>query len=385
MSYHFATQGLNLFHYLKNRELDELYISTFIKTLARSLVLVFIPIYLSTIGFSIRFVAFFFLLEFIGMAIATPLGLYLNSTLGVKKTMAVSDVVFVAYMIAVSYLKAPSWYLLVPTLLFAISSGLFWAAYHVDFTINADRQAEGRELSVIKSLIVLASALGPFVGSLVIVGSSYAASFMAAATLSMLAVLPLFFTPDFKTPRPKFSWRKLKKADDKEKASSYIGYGVMQLSNETLWPLYVYLVIHSVLEIGAVFSITTLLMIIVIIWYGRRVDQSPRRALISGVWLHAPSWLIRIFLVTPLGFFAANTYGQLTYQALDTAFEKVVYAEAKQSSDVAHYFLFRQLYIGIGRLAACAIVLVTGRIEYAFILTFVVLFAHLGLSKRLPA
>ncbi|MBP9827005.1 hypothetical protein KBC99_00830, partial [Candidatus Saccharibacteria bacterium] len=120
MSYHFATPGYNLIRYLHNRELDELYVSTFLKTLARSLVLVFIPIYLANLGFSVRIIALFYLFEFIGMILATPLGLWLNSKIGVKKTMAVADVIFIAYMVAISNLKELGLYLLVRTLFFAV-------------------------------------------------------------------------------------------------------------------------------------------------------------------------------------------------------------------------------------------------------------------------
>lgn len=385
MSYHFATPGYNLFRYLRNRELDELYFSIFIKTLARSLVLIFIPIYLVSRGFSIRFIALFYLLEFIGMAVATPLGLWLNSRIGVKKTMIIADVLFVVYMLAVNAIGEVNWYFLVPTMIFALSSGLFWAAYHVDFTTNADHRAEGKEISFVKSVIVLGSALGPFFGSLVIVGASFTTSFIVASVMVLISAIPLLMTPDFKTPRPKFSWSRLKHADDAPKARSYIAFGIMQLTNETFWPLFIFVVLKSVLDVGLVFSLTALLIVVVLIWFGRRVDRRPRQSLIAGVWLHAPSWIARIFLTSPVGFFLTNTYGQLSYQIMDTAFEKVVYSEAKTTHDITNYFLFRQLFIGIGRLIICAVVVISGSLELAFLVTGCVLFMHLGLTHRLES
>nr|MBP9827433.1 hypothetical protein [Candidatus Saccharibacteria bacterium] len=261
--------------------------------------------------------------------------------------------------------------------------GLFWAAYHVDFTKNADRAAEGQELSFVKAIIILASAFGPLIGSLVIVNLSFVYSFSAAALLSMMAIVPLFFSKDFKTPKPNFTFARLRRADDKVKARSYTAFGIMQLTNETFWPLFIFYSVRNIIEVGALFTITTLLLVVVILWFGRRVDQSPRKSLMAGVWLHAPSWLARIVFVSPLGFFLMNTYGQLSYQVLDTAFEKVVYAEAAASDDVANYFFFRQIYIGIGRFIVCMLVFVSGSLELAFVLTAIVLFTHLGLRKRL--
>lgn len=383
MSYHFATPGYNLFRYLKNRELDELYLAMFIKTLARSLILVFIPIYLASVGFSIRFIALFYLLEFIGMALATPVGLWLNSKIGVKKTMVLADLFFVGYMLAVNSISATGWYIILPTLLFSVSGGLFWAGYHVDFTQNADTKDQGKEISFVKSLVVLGSALGPLLGSLLIIGASYTASFVAASVLITLGALPLLTSKDFKTVKPIFTWRRLKRADDAAKARSYIAFGVMQLTNETFWPLFIFLALKSVLDVGLVFTLTSLFIIVVLIWFGRRVDARPRQSLILGVWLHAPSWIARIFFLTPLGFFLSNTYGQLSYQLMDTAFEKVVYTEARSSHDISNYFLFRQLFIGIGRFLVCGVVVLTGSLELAFVLTGLVLFVHLGLANRL--
>ncbi|MEI7818721.1 MAG: MFS transporter, partial [bacterium] len=374
--------GYNLLHYLHNREMDELYLATFVKTLARSLVLVFIPIYLLTIGFSVRFIALFFLLEFAGMVLATPLGLWLNSQIGVKKTMAVADLIFIAYMFAVGAMKGTGAFLILPTLLISLSSGLFWAGYHVDFTTNVDNHEEGSEISFLKVVILLSSAIGPFIGSLLIVGSSFQLSFSVAAGMCLLAIFPLFITKDFKTKPPVFSLKRLMKIDDKVKARSYMAFGMMQIANETFWPLFIYLTLKSLIEVGALFSITTVLMVLILIRFGHRVDRHPNKSLTFGVWLHAPSWILRIFIATPIGALIMNAYAQLSYQLLDVAFEKVIYTEARQSNDIASYFLFRQLSIGVGRFLVCALILATGKIEYGFILTFLAVPLYLGLRNR---
>lgn len=383
MSYHLAFPGFNVIRYFRNRELTELYISMFIKSLARSLVLVFIPIYLISLGFSIRFIALFYLLEFVGMTIATPLGLWLNHKVGVKKTMVISDVLFILYMIAVSALKIDSVLFVLPILLFAFSSGLFWAAYDVDFTQHVDRKYEGQELSVIKAILLVAAALGPLLGSIVIVNSSFVASFITAAVLSLLSAIPLFWSADYYEPKPKFSWKRLQQADQPAKALSYASYGTLQSATETFWPLFMFLALSSVLEIGTVFTLTTIIMVGVILWHGRRVDRKPIESLVGGVLLNAPSWLIRLLLVSPLGFFLSNLYGQLSYHMLDTAYEKVVYTEARDSADRSNYFFFRQIWIGVGRLVVCLAVLLTGRLEAAFMLTFVATFGYLVLVPRL--
>lgn len=385
MSYQLAFPGFNIIRYFRNREMTELYLAIFIKNLAHSLVLLFIPIFLYSLNFSIRAIAFFYVFEFLGVVLATPLGLWLNYKLGVKKTMFLGDVLFIAYLFSLTTLKAFGAPAALPILLFAFSGGLFWAAYQVDFTRSADRRAEGQNLSVVKSIILVASALGPFIGSMVIVNASFATSFMVAAALSLLACVPLFLSADFKEKKPNFSWGRLRRADKPDKAISYVGYGAIQLATETFWPLYMYVLLQSVLEVGTVFTLTTIVMVIFILWFGRRVDRKPVESLVAGVVLHAPSWILRLLLVTPFGFFFSSLYGQLSYHLLDTAYEKVVYTEAEESTDRSNYFFFRQLWIGVGRLVACLTVLVTGSLDTVFLLAFIMTFCYLLLLPRLLA
>ncbi len=385
MSYQLAFPGFNIIRYFRNREMTELYLAVFIKNVAHSLVLLFVPIFLYSLNFSIRSIACFYVFEFLGVVLATPLGLWLNYKIGVKKTMLLGDLLFIGYLFSLTTLKAFGVAALLPILLFAFSGGLFWAAYQVDFTRSADRRAEGQDLSVVKSIILIASALGPFIGSVLIVNSSFITSFIVAAVLSLLSCAPLFFSPDFKEKKPIFSWKRLRRADKPDKAISYVGYGSLQLATETFWPLYMYILLQSVLDVGTVFTLTTIIMVIFILWYGRRVDRKPIESLVGGVLLHAPSWIIRLLLVSPFGFFISNLYGQLSYHLLDTAYEKVVYTEAEESTDRANYFFFRQLWIGMGRLLACLVVLITGQLNTVFLFGFIATFCYLFLLPRLLA
>ena len=92
-----------LYSHLRNKELDELYISVAIRLLARSLINIFVPIYLLTLGFGIRDVAFYYIMYRIFVTTFFPIGTISNSKIGVKKTMAIGTFIMVIAYIIMTY------------------------------------------------------------------------------------------------------------------------------------------------------------------------------------------------------------------------------------------------------------------------------------------
>jgi hypothetical protein len=102
------------------------------------------------------------------------------------------------------------------------------------------------------------------------------------------------------------------------------------------------------------------------------------------VWAHAPSWLVRLMVTNTLGVALANFYSNFSYHLLDVAYEKVIYSDASASSDWSNYFLFRELYVTIGRVALLAVLLVFGSLELTFVVCFFMTFSYLALLKKIP-
>lgn len=370
--------------FLKNRELSQFYLSVFAKGLARGSILIFVPIYLLQLGYSLRQVAILYIAKFVIFMIVSPIGMWCNSRFGIKKTMVIGDLFLIAYLGAVILLaQQPELYFLL-AILYGLASGLYLSAYHIEFTHAKDSKREGEEISIGKVLIILSQVMAPLLGAVLITLGSYRLNFIVSAITILLSLVPLFMSPDFKTRPYRFNIKNLRTADSKRKALSYAGFGVLQLGNDIFWPLFIYMILENVLEVGTLVSISTAFTIFGVLWYGRKVDGSVRQGLVGGVWAHAPSWLIRLFVVTPIGVTLANFYANFTYHLLDVAYEKVIYTDAGHAADWSNYFLFRELYVTIGRVALLLVLLIFGRLEVTFIICFVMSFSYLVLLKRLP-
>lgn len=370
--------------FLKNRELSQFYLSVFAKGLARGSILIFVPIYLLQLGFSLREVAILYIAKFALFLLASPIGMWSNSRFGIKKTMAVGDIFLIGYLAAVVLLaQRPELYFLL-AILYGLASGLYLSAYHIEFTHAKDHKHEGAQISIGKALLIISQAMAPLLGALLITLGSYQLNFIVAAATILLSLVPLFMSPDFRTKPYRFNLKSLRTADSKRKAFSYAGFGVLQLGNDIFWPLFIYLVLRNVLEVGALVSLSTVITIFGVLWYGRKVDGGVRQSLLAGVWAQAPSWLVRLFVTTPIGVTLANFYSNFTYHLLDVAYEKVIYTDAGNSSDWSNYFLFREVYVTIGRVALLLTLLIVGRIEVIFVVCFFMSFSYLALLKKIP-
>jgi galactitol-specific phosphotransferase system IIC component len=181
-----------------------------------------------------------------------------------------------------------------------------------------------------------------------------------------------------------FNLRRLQSADSKRKAVTYAAFGILQLGNDIFWPLFIYTVLRNVLELGALVSISTVITIFGVLWYGRRVDSNMKQGMKISIWANAPSWILRMLVTTPIGVTLANFYSNFSYHMMDVAYEKIVYTAATDAEDWSNYFLFREVYVTLGRIALLLVLLIFGSLELTFFICFAMSFSYLLLLKRLP-
>ncbi len=370
-----------LLTYFKDRELNELYLSVFLKVLGQSLITIFIPIYFIILGYSIFDISLFYLIYFITITITMPFGMWSNSKIGIKKTLTLGTFVLIFYYYLLGFLETGLSYHLI-AVVFGISSGFYFAAFHIDFAKSANKGREGKELSCLRIIVVIVGVLGPLIGSLLISAFSFNFMFKFVSIVLFLSVIPLFFSKDFSIRYKKFSPKRILKADSKEKGIAYQASAMVGIAQIYFWPLFIYLTLKSVVSLGVIVSTSSLLTIFIIAYIGKLTDRDKNSVLKLGVLSTAPSWIIRIFLLSPIGMFFINFYSFITQTLIDLPFNKMTYAKAKRSKHIANYFLFREFNLMKGRILILAIALATQSIVWVFIATFFATFLYLIVLKK---
>lgn len=368
-------------HYFANKEMDELYISIGIKALAQSIIQIFIPVYLYKLGFSISNIALYYIIFFLSITFFMYFAMNLNYKLGLKKVLAIGTIILIGYYFLLDQLSNGTIHYSIVAIIYGISMAVYYSSFHIYFTKFSDKKHEASEVSIIRALFRFAAIIGPLIGAVLITRESFRASFLIVSGLLIISILPLFITKDKKIKKPKITIKRILKADTKKKGLSYIASGILGVTAGVLWPLFIYLNIKTVISLGLIISIGSLITIFFLFLIGKIADKHKTRVLKTGIYSHSITWPIRLFFLTPIGIFVMNLLSAITLLMIDLPFSKLIYEKGKKSKSIANYFLFREMNLQIGRLIVLLIAFFTGSIYWTFILSFFATFIYLVLLR----
>ncbi|HPR09998.1 MAG TPA: hypothetical protein PLJ04_00275, partial [Candidatus Saccharibacteria bacterium] len=127
-------------------ELSELYTSEFLRSLAMSLIGIFVPIYLYKLGYSLTDI---FGMQVIWAAIRPPLSYMAAKSVaifGPKHTMVLASIVQIVYLATLMSMQSAQWPLALLAVLGSLSYTLFNIAIQVDFSKVKHTEHGGKEL-----------------------------------------------------------------------------------------------------------------------------------------------------------------------------------------------------------------------------------------------
>ncbi len=372
--------GSLIHNYFDNKQIDGVYLSTAIKSFAGSFIAIFVPIYLLTLGFVLKDIGIYFLIQLTTLFLFYVFGTKLNSFWGIKTSISVGILVSIAYYILLNILSYSNLSYIFVAIVSGISGGIYWAGFHIEFSRFCDKNKEGTENALLNIFSKVTGAIGPILGAILILEVSFNFVILLSAIFLFLSVIPLFWTRNEKT-NFKFSFREIFKADKKNKSLAYIAAGIIGIVGGTLWPVFIYLTLKEVLSLGIIVSITAVVEIFFIFFVGKLSDKHGKRILKTGIFTYSCSWISRLFFLSPIGIFFNNLYAALSTALIDLPFAKIIYAKSKDAQDVSNYFIFRDFYLWVGRVLVLVLVILTGNIIWTFIASFFVTYLYFSLLR----
>src|SRR3989344_9446063 len=147
-----------------NREVQEVYWYTAVHSLALAMVMIFEPIYLYSLGFSISKILWFYVFVYAWYALLVSLGAKFAGRFGYKHAIFISNIFYVLYWLTLFGIGKYDYLFYVAPLLFALQKSWFWPAYDADMALNSKGAQQGREVGALFSLIQVVFIAGPFIG-----------------------------------------------------------------------------------------------------------------------------------------------------------------------------------------------------------------------------
>ncbi len=337
----------HLIHFTLKKKLSEMYLFIFISSLAFSMIGVFIPLYLLyELQYSFISVLLFYILFFFIFGFTTPFVAKLSGKIGFKHAILLSMPLLIIFYGLLYIIKInPDLYYLT-AVVFGLSKSFFWVPFHSNFTKFSDRKHRGEEIGIWYLVAIIFSVIGPLMGAFILTYLNFGWLFFIVSLLSFVSVIPLFYSKevygryDFKLKGLKENWRDV---------ISFIGYGMKLVAVQLFWPIFVFIILNSYLELGSIISIATLFTGFFSWFIGRFSDITDRSEMLrSGSLFEGIVWFVKIFARTFWQFLGLSVLGMLSFTMADIPFMAKVYNKAQKK--VLDYIVFREVYVTIGRL-----------------------------------
>ena len=313
-------------------ELSELYTSNMFRSLAQSLVGIFIPIYLYQLNYAVWEILLFYAMVFSTHAIASyPVG-HLIAKAGPKHTILTSYVFQVMSMLMLVSQPDLQWPLVSIAVIMGISVCLFFTAFNVDFSKIKHSEHGGKEVGWMYGMERLGAVLGPLIGGLVgyFIGAEYI--FMVAIILLFAGIIPLFITQEPIALNQKLDFRSLKPSEIR---SDLISCGFLNIENSValiVWPLFVSVYVFSenpYAQLGSITSLSVLVSLFIARAIGRTIDKRKGRQLLHlGSYLNAALHLFRPFTNSYAGALGVNLLNEALTPAYRMPYLKGFYDAA---------------------------------------------------------
>ena len=329
----FFPSRLHYFSHRINTEVKEVYWNAFIVNLALSITTLFEPIFLYGLGYSLVDILWFYCLVYLAYSILVFAGGKVISWIGYKHAIFWSNIFYIIYWILLYQLKFHPELFMIAPVYFALQKSLMWPAYHADIAKNSIKDQQGREVGVLFSLIQAASVVGPLLGGLI---------------SAFLKTYPQNFF-------------------------GYWGFAE-DLMLMTLWPLYVFLAVPALLNVGLLVTVASFIAIVIMLYLGRFIDhQKKSHVLQIASVAYGLTWLVRQFAVGFPAVFAFDTLTRTGKALLNVPMTALTYKLAGQGTAnyaIAHA-VFAEFSLSVGKVVTallCIWVLSsTQNIYYAFI------------------
>lgn len=371
-----------------SQQVRELFVSRAILDFAVGMVMLFEPIYLRSIGFSVPAILAFYGVLYVLYFLLLPLGGRICRRHGYEHTILFSSPFLVIWYLAFFAIPLHWAFIPVAIIALAIQKILYWPGYHANFATWSQKGQDGREVSTMTAVAGLAAVAAPAFGGIVIATLGYETLFIFVSALILLSNVPLLRTPELYMPQGfgyMTAMRRLARPEHRKRFLAFFGYGE-ELLVLVAWPIFLALVIPDTPSIGAIVSLAMLVNVVATLYVGRASDNGNRQAVIrSGVVYVVASWLLRPLVTGGLGAFLMDSFSRVAKNMVAVPMTASMYGEARDGA-VMDSVVFFEMALALGKAAAaflCAIILAVS--PAAWTAVFLVAAGFAGLYAFMPS
>jgi len=301
-----------------------------LKTLAFSLIAIFIPIYLYNLNYSLREILTYFALVYLYCGCGEYVAGHLVGRFGAKHIMALSFPLMAISFMFLFTLDVYHWPLWFLSLIAAIPQPLFWVAYHDDFSKAKSKSRAGKEIGRLAVFVAIFGALGPVVGGIIAEEFGVQATIVIATIILVAAMPQLFRSKEIVKKRP-LDMRKFSVTRNWRDMVAYSGYGLEASASMVLWPFFIFLLVGTYKEVGFIATVALLITIAVMLFVGKMTDKyEKRKVLKAGGFLNLLTGFSRVIVSSVGGAYLVGIISTVSQVFMQIPFVSEYYLRADE-------------------------------------------------------
>ncbi|MBU2496781.1 MAG: MFS transporter [Nanoarchaeota archaeon] len=359
----------SILHFIKHRELNEIYLSIALRFFALSMIGIFLPVYfLFDLGFSLELVMYFFIIFSVFFAISAFIGAKIATKIGFKHAILLSIPFLIAFFLLLPLLETYRIPLFLLAAIGAFSHGLYWIGHHTDLAKFTAKKKRVKQVGWSFFINSAATLLGPLVGGLILTYFNFTILFTVGSIILLASTIPLFFSKEFYEKFP-FSVKKVFKRGTIRDALTFISQGMEIGAAGVLWPIFIFFILGQYFVLGIIGTISGAVGALSCLFAGTFSEKVGKRTAIRiGAFSLSALWFLRVIVQTVTHVYVMTFFSFLqtfSYVPLDT----LAYNKARFSRRIVEFLVFREIFLNLGRVIIYLFMLITASYIASFIFT----------------
>lgn len=266
---------------------------------ARSMIAVFIPIFLLKVGMSVSEVILYYIAYNVFDFPLNFLAKWLVWKIGARRVIIIGTLASIAFFAALSGITLGNWPLIFfMAFLAAIYDTSYWVGHiYLFMKCNAGDDNLSEEMSYLYIAKRVAGVLAPIFGALILIFFSKNVLIATSIVILFLSLVPLFrmkHTHDRPTKKPMGLRKFFAKGYLVREYAAYGIYSFHSVAEGKIWPIFIF-VLFGTLQSVAVLPIIVSVTAVLFTWFAGRIKKAERSRLMAlGALLVGLTWILRL-------------------------------------------------------------------------------------------
>lgn len=231
---------------------------------------------------NLSYVLYYYGIRGILYALINPIGGFLLSKIGTKGNLILGTIFLILIRVVFHFttLQTNPILVLAGMILLGITitgyQASYWPAYHVIICLFGEKKKTGSTIGAIYLLTNIIAVISPIIGALIIeyMGTMYL--FMASIIFILFSLIPLNKMDNHKTRIDLKYGSIMKEVFSVKNRLPFYVEGISGYINGVFWGLYLYIILQSVISIGIIASLVTLITGIIMFYIGKIIDKNKK-------------------------------------------------------------------------------------------------------------